>query len=132
MASGRLMRIRRGIYATVPRGVKPSAIGVDPYLVASKLADDAIVAYHAAFQFFGKAYSIWRRFHYLTAKRARPFSFQSLEFVPGIGGQSQSMTSVRIQRMWHSSFYPCFTPTWRLTKKISNRGARNLRPIAAN
>ena len=82
LASGRLIRIRRGLYATVPRGVEASAAAVDPYLVASKLANDAIVAYHAAVQFFGKAYSIWRRFHYLTAKRARPFSFRSLEFVP--------------------------------------------------
>jgi predicted transcriptional regulator of viral defense system len=82
LASGHLVRIRRGLYATVPRGVEASATAVDPYLVASKLANDAIVAYHAAFQFFGKAYSIWRRFHYLTAKRARPFSFRSLEFVP--------------------------------------------------
>jgi predicted transcriptional regulator of viral defense system len=41
-----------------------------------------VVAYHAALQFFGKAYSVWKRFHYLTAKRARPFSFRDLEFVP--------------------------------------------------
>jgi predicted transcriptional regulator of viral defense system len=88
LASGRLIRIQRGLYATVPRGVKPSEIAIDPYLVASKLENDAIVAYHAALQFFGKAYSIWRRFHYLTAKRARPFSFQSLEFVP-VNGHSQ-------------------------------------------
>jgi predicted transcriptional regulator of viral defense system len=55
---------------------------VDPYLVASHLTEDAVVAYHAALQFMGKAYSVWRRFHYLTRKRARAFSFRGLEFVP--------------------------------------------------
>lgn len=82
LASGRLLRLRRGLYAVVPRGVDPGRMSVDPYLVASKLTEDAVVAYHAALQFYGKSYSVWRRYHYLTHKRARPFSFRDLEFVP--------------------------------------------------
>jgi predicted transcriptional regulator of viral defense system len=82
LASGRLVRIRRGLYATVPRGVEASVAVVDPYLVVSSLSNDAVVAYHASLQFYGKAYSVWRRFHYLTAKRSRAFSYQGLEFVP--------------------------------------------------
>jgi hypothetical protein len=31
---------------------------------------DAVVAFYAALQFHGKAYSTWNRFHYLTRKRA--------------------------------------------------------------
>ncbi|MBN2437727.1 MAG: transcriptional regulator [Deltaproteobacteria bacterium] len=82
LAAGRLVRVRRGLYAVVPRGVAPDQATVDPYLVSSHLTDDAGVAYHAALQFFGKTYSVWRRFHYLTCKRARPFSFRGMEFVP--------------------------------------------------
>jgi predicted transcriptional regulator of viral defense system len=82
LASGRLIRVRRGLYAVVPRGVDPEKASVDPYLLASRLTDDAVVAYHAALQFHGKTYSVWRRFHYLTGKRARPFSFRGMEFVP--------------------------------------------------
>ena len=82
VAAGRLLRLRRGLYATVPRGVDPQRAPVDPYLVASKLTADAVVAYHAALQFHGKAYSIWRRYHYLTRARARPFSFREAAFVP--------------------------------------------------
>jgi len=82
LASGRLVRIRRGLYASVPRGVEASGAVADPYLVASRLSNDAVVAYHAALQFYGKAYSVWRRFHYLTAKRSRAFSYQGLEFLP--------------------------------------------------
>lgn len=81
-ASGRLVRVRRGLYATVPRGVEPGAFRVDPYMVATKLAPDAVVAYHSALQFHGKAYSVSNRFTYLTLRRLRTFRFREAEFVP--------------------------------------------------
>ena len=55
LAAGRLVRVRRGLYATVPRGVDQKAAVVDPYLVATKLADDAVVAYHAGAARFASA-----------------------------------------------------------------------------
>ncbi|MGD8700579.1 MAG: hypothetical protein PVJ43_14880 [Gemmatimonadales bacterium] len=82
VAGGNLLRIRRGLYATVPRGVDPDHAMVDPYLLTTKLTDDATVAYHAALQFHAKAYSVWRRFHYLTRLRSRPLSFRGAEFLP--------------------------------------------------
>ncbi|MGM0578219.1 MAG: type IV toxin-antitoxin system AbiEi family antitoxin domain-containing protein [Myxococcota bacterium] len=82
VAAGRLVRVRRGLYAAVPRGITPEEAPVDPYLVATKLAPDATVAYHAALQFHGRTYSVWRRFHYLTRRRARPLTFREMEFVP--------------------------------------------------
>jgi len=81
-AAGTLLHLRRGLYATVPRGADPQRHQVDPYLVATKLVDHAIVAYHAALQFHGKAYSVWNRFHYVTRPRQRRFAFRGLEFVP--------------------------------------------------
>lgn len=80
--AGRLVRVRRGLYAVVPPGVDPQHATVDPYLVATKLADDAVVAYHAALQFHGKAYSVWRRYHYVSRARGRPTRFRNLRFVP--------------------------------------------------
>lgn len=82
VSAGNLLHVRRGLYAVVPRGVTPSMAPVDPYLLASKLVGDAVVACHAALQFHGKAYSLWHRFHYLTRKRLRTFSFRGQEFVP--------------------------------------------------
>jgi len=76
------VHVRRGLYATVPRGIDPKAAVVDPYLVVTKLAGDAVVAYHAALQFHGKAYSASNRFTYLSVHRARPFRFRQAEFVP--------------------------------------------------
>src|SRR5438128_8438113 len=78
---GRLLRVHRGLYATVPPGVDPKSFEPDPYLVATKAADDAAVAYHAALQFHGKAYSVSSRFTYLTRHRLRPFEFRGADFV---------------------------------------------------
>jgi predicted transcriptional regulator of viral defense system len=80
LATGRLLRVRRGIYTTVPRPTDNAM--VDPYLIATCLTHDAAVAYHSALQFHGRSYSVSRRFHYLTRVRARPFTFRGSEFVP--------------------------------------------------
>jgi len=82
LEAGRIVRVRRGLYAVVPRSVDPDSTRVDPYLLATKLTPDAVVAYHAALQFYGKAYSLWNRYHYLTFGRARPFSYRDMVFVP--------------------------------------------------
>jgi len=81
VADGRLMRVRGGLYAVVLRGTDAAAAPVDPYLVATKLSPDATVAYHAALQFWGKAYSVWQRFHFLTETSTRNLRFRGLEFV---------------------------------------------------
>lgn len=80
-ASGKVLHVRRGLYAAVPAGAAPATYEVDPFLLATKLAPDAAVAYHAALQFRGKAYSVWNRFAVLTRSHLRPLSFQGSEFV---------------------------------------------------
>ena len=82
LATGRVVRVRRGIFLPVPRGSSADAVSFDPYLVATKLAPNAAVAYHAALQFHGKTYSQSRRFHFLTRERLRPTTFRGTEFVP--------------------------------------------------
>ncbi|MEO6326155.1 MAG: type IV toxin-antitoxin system AbiEi family antitoxin domain-containing protein [Thermoanaerobaculia bacterium] len=79
---GRLVRVRRGLYASVPRGVEASSFDPDPYLIATRLAPDATVAYHAALQFRGRTYSVWHRFHFVTATWAKGLSFRGSEFIP--------------------------------------------------
>ncbi len=82
VANGRLLRVRAGLYAVVARGTDAIAAPVDPYLVATKLAPDGTLAYHAARQFWGKAYSVWQRFHFVTETGTRALRFRGLEFVP--------------------------------------------------
>ncbi len=82
VADGRLLRLRAGLYVVVPRRADAATAPVDPYLVATKLAPDATLAYHAALQFWGKAYSVWQRFHFVTETSTRALRFRGLEFVP--------------------------------------------------
>ena len=58
---GRIINIRRGLYATIPYGADSLSYPVDPYLLAAKMAEDAILAYNTALQFHGKAYSFNNR-----------------------------------------------------------------------
>lgn len=78
--AGHLLRIRRGLYAVVPAGFSPHNAPVDGYIVASKLAEDAVIGYHTALQLHGFAYSSSERFLYLTQHATRTLTFRSLEF----------------------------------------------------
>ena len=85
---GRLINVRRGLYITVPDGIDPAHCPVDPFLVAGKMAADAVLAYHTALEFHGRAHSVWHQFTCLTARRSRPLAFRGQRFnavpFPGI------------------------------------------------
>jgi predicted transcriptional regulator of viral defense system len=72
--------VRRGLYAVVPPGADPETYPIDPYLVAAKMAEDAVLAYHTALELHGKAYSVYEHFFYLTAHSPRPLVFRSFHF----------------------------------------------------
>jgi len=77
---GHLLLVRRGLYAVVPPGATPETCPVDPYLLAAKAAHDAVLAYHTALEFHGKAHSVYQRFHYLAGHMSLPFAFRSFQF----------------------------------------------------
>jgi len=81
-ARGRIVRVRRGLYATVAPGARPGGFEVDPYLLATKVAEDATVSHHAALQFHGRAYSLWSQVTFFTRQHARTFRFGATDFVP--------------------------------------------------
>lgn len=101
VTAGNLINVRRGVYATVPRGTSADEAAVDPYLLASHLRPDAVVAYHAALQFHGRAYSVWSRFHFLTGSRAHRFSFRGAEFVP-VHARSSSLLDLGVVDQTHA------------------------------
>ena len=78
--SGRLVRIRRGLYGAVPVAAKAESYAVDPYLVAGKLTEDSTLAYHTALEFHGKAHSVSQVFTFLTHRAPRVLRFRSLTF----------------------------------------------------
>lgn len=77
---GRIIPIRRGLYATVPLGGDPESGPVDPYLVAAKMSVDAVLAYHTALEFHGKAYSVNTRLYYISEHKSLPLKFRNHEF----------------------------------------------------
>ena len=115
---GRILRVRRGLYATVPWGTDPASMTVDPYLVAAKMTEDAVLAYHTALEFHGRAYSVHWRLVYVSASKSIPLTFQSHEFrgavVPppllargqemfGVTGHNRSGVQLRVtnhERTW--------------------------------
>ena len=80
VASGRVARVRRGLYVVLAPGADAGA--VDPYLVASEATPDAVISHHAALQFHGRAYSVWSQVTFLTRHHARRFRLGAIEYVP--------------------------------------------------
>jgi predicted transcriptional regulator of viral defense system len=106
---GHLHRIRRGLYLSVSPGKDPGKAPVDPFLVAGKLAPDAILGYHTALAFYGKAYSVRQLFTYLTDTAARPFkhgeySFRPVLFPKGLRDSSQTGFGVKVAERAGSHF----------------------------
>lgn len=79
---GRLISVRRGLYAVVQPGMTPESTPIDPYLLAGKMTENAVLAYHTALEFHGKAYSVFTRFHYLSSRQSQPVRLRDYIFQP--------------------------------------------------
>jgi predicted transcriptional regulator of viral defense system len=81
-ARGHITRIRRGLYYSIPQGIEDStAYPVDPFLVASKIAPDAVLGYRTALAIFGKLHTLSNEFIYLSAKLEKsPYVFQNVKY----------------------------------------------------
>ncbi|HAZ15176.1 MAG: hypothetical protein A2Y28_04490 [Chlamydiae bacterium GWC2_50_10] len=78
---GHILRIRRGLYYSIPKGTDPTHCSVDPFLVASKMAEDAVIAYGSALDLHGKLHTVQSRVVYLTKKRVMTsFDFQDIKY----------------------------------------------------
>ncbi|MCE5276424.1 MAG: transcriptional regulator [Planctomycetaceae bacterium] len=80
LRQGHLVRIRRGLYGVVPPESDPADYPVDPYLIAGKSSQDAVVAYHTALEVHGKAHSVFERYFFQSNKPLRPFVFRGCRF----------------------------------------------------
>lgn len=75
--TGRLVRIRRGLFAVIPPDADGETYPVDPYLVASRLTPDSVLSHHTALEFHGRAYSVWQHLTYLASRPVEPLTFRS-------------------------------------------------------
>mgnify|MGYP001549054114 CR=1 FL=1 len=74
---GRIISIRRGLYAVVPIGTSPDSFTVDPFLIAAKMTKDSVLAYHTALEFRGKAHAVFNRLYYLSKHKTLPLTYQN-------------------------------------------------------
>ncbi len=77
-----IIRIRRELFASIPLSSRSNAesYSIDPYLIAGRISNDAVLSYHTAFDFHGISYSLFRRFTFMSQQKIRPFTFQQDEF----------------------------------------------------
>jgi predicted transcriptional regulator of viral defense system len=75
--AGRVVLVRRGLYAVIPPGADPDSYPVDPFLVAAKLTPDAVLSHHTALEFHGKAYSVHTHLTYSASRPLGPLTFRA-------------------------------------------------------
>ena len=102
---GRLVLVRRGLYAVVPPGGKPETCAVDPYLLAAKMTGDAVLAYHTALELHGKAYSVFEELFFLsrTPPRTKTFRsqrFRGVLFPKALRAKGKEQQQVRVVDRW--------------------------------
>lgn len=79
LAKEHISRIRRGYYA-VTSALKSRGVADDPFLIAGRVTEDAIVAYHSALSFHGLAYSLSSNFHFLSRQIIHSFEFMQAAY----------------------------------------------------
>lgn len=72
---GRIKPIRRKLYAVVPPNQTVGSVLIDPYLIAGKVTEDAVIGYHSALELLGVAYSSFGQLTYITQQKSKPFDF---------------------------------------------------------
>ncbi|MDE2875804.1 MAG: transcriptional regulator [Gemmatimonadota bacterium] len=75
--TGRVLRIRRGLYAVIPPGSDRDSYPVDPFLIASRLTGDAVLSHHTALEYHGRAYSVWQHLIYSAARPLKTLEFRA-------------------------------------------------------
>ncbi len=79
---GYIERVRRSLYAVISMETEqpiPSR-----FQIASRIADDACVSHHSAFEFYGYANQVFYDVYFTTEKKVRPFDYDGLHYQPVI------------------------------------------------
>ena len=74
LATGRLKRVAREVYAVVPRGQSVDLFQPDVYLAALAVRPEAVFAYHSALELLGVAHSSWNQCAVFCAPRRSPLA----------------------------------------------------------
>ena len=94
--TGNVVRLKNGLYASIPSGADPAKYPIDPYIIISALADDTVIAYHSALQFRGLAYSarfqhIFQSNHKILEFTFRQDRFKAVQFPKSLPESSHNL-----------------------------------------
>jgi predicted transcriptional regulator of viral defense system len=81
-ATGRIVAVRRGLYATVPPGSTPEFAPVDTYLVGALGCTWGVLAYHTALELHGLAHSTFETVQILVPRPQRGWRFKGVTYRP--------------------------------------------------
>jgi predicted transcriptional regulator of viral defense system len=73
--------VKEGLYYAVKAGKNPATAPVDPYLLASKTAEDSVLAFHAALELLGYAHSQFNIVYFFSQRRRPAFRFRESHFL---------------------------------------------------
>lgn len=77
---GRVIRIRRKLYASVPPELDEETFQPDRYLVGAHLWEDGVLAFHTALELYGYAHSSMETVFVLCSSPRRDFEYRDNEF----------------------------------------------------
>ena len=80
--TGRILAVRRGLYATVAPGSTPATTPVDAYLVGALGCPQGVLGYHAALALHGLAHSTFEAIQILVPRPQRPWTFRGVQYRP--------------------------------------------------
>ncbi|MBX9695963.1 MAG: transcriptional regulator [Cyanobacteria bacterium] len=80
--TGTILRIKRGLFATVPMHADSTTYKVNPLLIAAKAVDDSVIAYHSALTYHGLSQSIRHVLTFQSRHKDTAFSFQGNDYRP--------------------------------------------------
>lgn len=100
--SGKILRVRQGLFAVVPSGANPDMYPVDPLLIAGSLADDVVISYYGALEYHGKAHSVQNTYVVQSGHRIRELAFRShsfsqVSFPKGLSDSGQEHLASRLE-----------------------------------
>ena len=78
LKKGYVERIRRDLYATV--SMETGQPIPTRYQIASKLAEDACISHHSAFEFYGYANQVFYEVYVATESRFRSFEYDGVSY----------------------------------------------------
>ncbi len=78
--AGRLGVVKEGVYYVIRPGATARTMAVDEFLITSKLAPEAILAYHTALDVLGFGHSLFSSYYYFSKTYRRPVRFRNSVF----------------------------------------------------